>query len=204
MCTLNSVFWLFLIIPAYLIGTIPFSVYVAKLAGHDLYKSGSGNPGASNVARVAGWKWGVIAMACDILKGLLPTLFVMTVVDNYTSAQTTRALGYAVGISVVVGHALPFYRKGGKGIATAGGVALVLYPILAIGVIVFWALLIKLTKYPVVASLSATMVFTFYLGFKHQYFWEFLVVFLLFVFVTIRHAPNIARLVKGNEHGVQT
>ena len=76
--------YILLVIPAYLIGMIPFSVIVAKKAGFDLYKTGSNNPGASNVIRVAGWKWGMLAMGLDILKGLVPTLLgSIFIVNNF-------------------------------------------------------------------------------------------------------------------------
>lgn len=183
-----------LILISYLIGTLPNAQYVAKLAGHDVYKEGSKNPGASNVARIAGWKWGILAIFLDALKGLIPTLVALTF--------TNRAVAYLSGMAAVLGHIFPLLRKGGKGVATAAGVALALYPIAGIVVISLWAVLMKTVKIPVVASMAAALVFTLWVGIFHYYLWEFFVVIILFGVLLLRHIPNIKRLIKGNEQGV--
>lgn len=192
----------FLVIPAYLIGNIPFSVLVAKIAGHDLYEKGSGNPGASNVARIAGWKWGILAMTLDILKGFIPTLSVLIFADDFLNPQQTRVIAYLVAFATMLGHVVPIGRKGGKGIATGGGAALALFPLAGIAAILTWVIMMKITKIPAISSIVAAAVLPIWIGIDHYYWWEFVVVTLLFVFVTLRHIPNIRRLMRREESGV--
>ena len=162
-------------------GMIPFSVMVAKRAGFDLYTSGSKNPGASNVIRVAGWKWGAFAMSLDILKG-------------YIDDQNARIVTFLVGIAAIAGHVFPLMRKGGKGVATGGGVAIALFPIQGVVAIIVWVIFMKITKMPVVASMSAIGVLTIVVFFRHQYMWEFILILALYILIAIRHSPNIVRM----------
>lgn len=191
-----------LVIPAYFIGIIPFSVFVARLAGHDIYASGSGNPGASNVARIAGWRWGALAMTLDIAKGFVPTLLAVIYLPHVVSDEKARVIAYLIATAAMLGHVVPIGRKGGKGIATGGGAALALFPIPAVVAIIVWFVVMKVLKLPVVSSIIAAGVLTIWVGFDHQYLWEFIVIVLLFAFVVLRHIPNIRRLLKREENGV--
>ena len=182
---------------------IPFSVFVAKKAGFDLYKTGSNNPGASNVIRVAGWKWGMLAMLLDIVKGFVPTLLSAIFVDNYISSQSARVITFMVAIAAICGHVFPIFRKGGKGVATGGGAALALFPIQAIIAIATWIVIVKLSKKPVIASMLAIGILCLAVGLDHQYLWEFVLIFALYVLIAIRHIPNIVRMVKKTEHKVK-
>ncbi|HQZ14246.1 MAG TPA: glycerol-3-phosphate 1-O-acyltransferase PlsY [Acidimicrobiia bacterium] len=193
---------IFAVLTAYLLGNIPFSVFVAKVAGHDLYKTGSKNPGASNVARVAGWRWGSIAMALDIAKGFVPTLTTLLIADSYLSDEKSRILAYFVGFASMLGHVVPVGRKGGKGIATGAGVVLALLPVPGIIAIACWFLTMKITKLPVISSIIAAAVLPIWVGLDHYYMWEFVVTSLLLVFVIARHTPNIRRLIRREETGV--
>ena len=197
------IYYFLLVVPAYLIGMIPFSVLVARKAGFDLYKTGSNNPGASNVIRVAGWKWGMLAMALDIFKGFVPTFLSSVFVDNYISDQSARVVTFLVAIASICGHVFPLLRKGGKGVATGGGAAVALFPLPGIIAIALWAILMKISKKPVVASMIAIGVLTLIVGFKHKYLWEFVLVFGLYVLIIIRHIPNIMRMVKKTENKVK-
>ena len=182
---------------------IPFSVFVAKKAGFDLYKTGSKNPGASNVIRVAGWKWGMLAMLLDILKGFIPTLLSAVYVNDYIPNQSARVVTFLVAIAAICGHVFPLMRKGGKGVATGGGAAVALFPIQGAIVILVWVAMMKLTKKPVIASMVAIGVLTIAVGFVHQYLWEFILIFAIYVLIAIRHIPNIMRMVKKTEHKVK-
>ncbi len=191
------------VIPAYAIGNIAFSVIVARMAGHDIYTEGSGNPGASNVARIAGWRWGVLAMALDILKGLIPTAIALIVFNDGLTTEQTRIVAYLVGIASIFGHVFPVGRKGGKGIATGGGVALALYPVAGIVAILVWAVVMKISKLPVMASIIAAGVLPIWVAIDNDYYlWEWIVVTSLFCFVVIRHIPNFRRLIRREESGV--
>lgn len=196
-------YYFLLVIPAYLIGMIPFSVLVARKAGFDLYKTGSNNPGASNVIRVAGLKWGMLAMALDILKGFVPTFLSSVFVDNFISAQSARVITFLVAIASICGHVFPLFRKGGKGVATGGGAAVALFPLPGIVAILIWALIMKISKMPVVASMLAIGALTIIVGFNYKYLWEFILVFGLYVLIAIRHIPNIIRIFKKTENQVK-
>ena len=99
----------------YALGLFPSASLIARSKGVDIMKAGSGNPGASNVIRVLGWRWGAIVMALDFAKGAVASAIGMTVAG--------RGGAYALGIAAVVGHTFPLLRKGGKGVAAAGGMA---------------------------------------------------------------------------------
>ena len=109
-------------IPAYFLGTFPTAILVARAGGHDVLAEGSGNPGASNVARLMGWKWGLLVMAGDLAKGAIAA--------GVGLAVAGRGAAYVLGILAVIGHTYPVTRhfKGGKGVATAGGMLAVLQP----------------------------------------------------------------------------
>jgi len=119
-----------LIIVAYLLGSIPFGLVIAAAYGKDLRKIGSGNIGATNVARALGRKWAYFCFLLDVLKGLVPMLAArfLTQVANPTPGSVS--LWLVVGCAAVLGHIFPIYLKfkGGKGVATSFGVALGLWP----------------------------------------------------------------------------
>lgn len=191
-----------LFIPAYLIGMLPNSVYVAKLAGHDIYKEGSKNPGASNVARIAGWKWGSLAMLLDALKGFVPTLLCLILLPSVISEEETRVVAFICAVAAVIGHVAPIRRKGGKGIATTGGAVFALYPIAGIFIAAIWFLMMKVSKLPVISSLVSALVFSIYVSFFHSYTFEIFIVYGLVLLLVVRHLPNIKRLIKGDESKV--
>ncbi|MFI7866630.1 glycerol-3-phosphate 1-O-acyltransferase PlsY [Ectopseudomonas khazarica] len=144
-------FWLLAIL-AYLLGSLSFAILLSRLAGGpDPRASGSGNPGATNMLRVAGKKLAVMTLIGDLLKGLLPILI-------------AKLLGLGlhqqawIGLAAVVGHLYPLYFRfrGGKGVATAAGMLLGLYPPAALLALAAWALVFLLTRTSSLASLIAT------------------------------------------------
>jgi glycerol-3-phosphate acyltransferase PlsY len=115
-----------LAVAGYLVGAIPFGLILGKrLAGLDVRAVGSGNIGATNVARAAGWRLGALVLALDALKGLAPTLAARLLVP------VPGWVAVASGAAAIVGHVFPVYLrfKGGKGVATSLGVFLVLAPL---------------------------------------------------------------------------
>ena len=112
--------WWLLIPISYVLGTFPTAHIVAGLVGHDPTAEGSGNPGATNVYRVAGKKAGAIVLIGDLLKGVVPSL-VCLLIDG-------RTLALAAGMAAMIGHVAPITRKfnGGKGVATLTGLCSVL------------------------------------------------------------------------------
>ena len=167
-----SLWWLFLVCPvAYLIGNVNLSVILSRrVLKRDIRTLASGNPGATNVLRNFGFKWGVTVFLFDVLKGVVPVLVVMFLpwepvwahpepIDGmvWSVVYPVRDLVplYATGLAVVLGHCFPvvYGFKGGKGVATMVGVFLVISPVMA--VIAFFAgvLYVLVFEYGAVASL---------------------------------------------------
>ena len=135
---------------AWLLGTFPSAQLVARAHGRDILKEGSGNPGASNVARLLGWRAGALVLLLDFAKGALAA---------GRHAIGGRAGACVLGVAAVVGHTFPLYRKGGKGVATAGGALVVLYPFIVVGLAVVWFVVARLLHKASLASLLATVLF---------------------------------------------
>lgn len=137
---------------AYLLGSLSFAILLSRLSGGpDPRASGSGNPGATNMLRVAGRKLAVLTLLGDLAKGLLPVLLAKL----FGLPLQDQAW---VGLAAVVGHLYPIYFgfKGGKGVATAAGMLLGLYPPAALLALASWALTFYLTRTSSLASLIAT------------------------------------------------
>ena len=189
---MNAIAWALLPV-AYLIGTFPSAVLVARANGVDIRAVGSGNPGASNVTRVLGWRRGVWVFVLDIAKGALAAGLGLIVAD--------RPAGYLLGAAAVVGHVFPLWERfhGGKGVATGGGVAAVVAPI-AFGVlIVAWFLISKLTGKASLASIVIVAALPFGVWFEQRRWWEVLAIIGVCVLVMARHLGNIRRLLGGRE-----
>jgi glycerol-3-phosphate acyltransferase PlsY len=120
-------YWPLLLVGAYLLGSIPFAQVLARVRGLDLRYVGSGNVGAGNLTRVAGWPWGVAAAVLDGLKGLFPVL----IADAMGFGKGAAGL---VGLMAVVGHNWSIFMKGrsGRGLATSVGLLLALDPVLLV------------------------------------------------------------------------
>jgi glycerol-3-phosphate acyltransferase PlsY len=182
---------------AYLIGSIPVGIILARMKGADPRKVGSGNIGATNVMRAAGKKLGILTLVGDILKGLIPTLTAICYEQPYP-------LIAAVGLATFLGHLFPLYLKfkGGKGVATALGVYLVLSPLaILINVIVFVLVLLK-WRYVSLGSLIGTglvPVALIVLKAPTEYVHLSLVIGIL---IFVKHKDNIKRLMKGTENKI--
>ena len=115
---------------SYLVGAIPFGLLVGWIKGVDIRKEGSQNIGATNAGRVLGKKFFFLVLVLDLLKGLLPTLFLPWAV-NFFWGKSHPLLALVVGIAGISGHVFPLYLKfkGGKGVATSAGVFLALCPL---------------------------------------------------------------------------
>ena len=180
-------------IPAYLLGTFPTAVLVARAGGHDVLAEGSGNPGASNVARLMGWKWGLLVMAGDLAKGAIAA--------GVGLAVAGRGAAYVLGILAVIGHTYPVTRhfKGGKGVATAGGMLAVLQPVLVLVLAVVWFLTARVLKLASVGSIIVAVLFPIGVAVTGRAGWEIAVTSALALLVVVRHLPNLRRLVRGEE-----
>ena len=175
----------------WLLGTFPSALLVARAHGRDVLKEGSGNPGASNVARLLGWRAGAIVLLLDFAKGAIAAGGGMLIGG--------RAGAFALGVAAVVGHTFPIYRKGGKGVAAAGGALVVLYPLIVVGLAVVWFVVARLLHKASLASLLATVLFPISVAALRYDVWEIVVVAALALLVIARHLGNIRRLLRRQE-----
>lgn len=187
-----------LVLAAYLLGSIPNGLLLARLKGVDLQKVGSGNIGATNVYRCVGKGWGVAAFVLDAVKGFVPAFgFPMLV------SAPPPWLGLACGIAAVAGHNWPVWLKfkGGKGVSTSAGMLLGIAPAaVGIGFAVF-ALVVALTRFVSLGSILAAIAVAgsgFWLyGTENRLLAGALVV--MGALVVVKHRANIRRLLAGTE-----
>ncbi len=209
------------IIGAYLLGSIPFGLLIAKAHGKDLRSIGSGNIGATNVSRALGRKWAYICFVLDVLKGMVPMLATLSFIRPLsTQPQTEKVillwLWLAVGCAAILGHIFPIYVKfkGGKGVATSFGVALGLWPyytICASFAVVIWVVVVLVWRYVSLASICASISFPLVLilaiilrpGWDFISLWPLLIAATVIpLMVIIRHRENIKRLLGGTENKI--
>ncbi|WP_116999270.1 glycerol-3-phosphate acyltransferase [Desertimonas flava] len=185
--------WWLAVIPAYLVGTFPSADLVASASGVDIHVSGSGNPGASNVTRTLGWRKGVVVFLLDMLKGVVAAL-----VGLWLGG---RAGGHALGLAAVVGHVFPVTRRfrGGKGVASAGGVTLTLHPIVGLCVLAIWFGLSRITRKAAIASIVAVVATPIGVAISGRPAWEVVTMAGLAALLIVRHAGNIKRMVRREE-----
>jgi len=140
---------------AFAIGSIPFSWLLGRYgAGIDLLKTGSGNPGATNLYRSAGWKWGIPALVLDAAKGFIPVLISRILFPETAAADIVAAT------AAIAGHVwTPFLAfKGGKGVATAAGAFLALNPWLVLIAVVVFVATVAITRYVSIGSITGALV----------------------------------------------
>jgi glycerol-3-phosphate acyltransferase PlsY len=187
-----TMFWLLAVL-AYLLGSLSFAILLSRLSGGpDPRASGSGNPGATNMLRVAGRKLAILTLLGDLLKGLLPIL-------------VAKLLGLGlqqqawIGLAAVIGHLYPLYFRfrGGKGVATAAGMLLGLYPPAALLALAAWALVFLLTRTSSLASLIATPLTLPLLAWQQPA--ALLPACVLTALIVWRHRNNLRDLLAGRE-----
>jgi acyl phosphate:glycerol-3-phosphate acyltransferase len=166
---------------------------VARARGVDILTEGSGNPGASNVARVLGTRWGVAVFVLDALKGAVPAAAGL--------AMHARPVAYVLVAAAVLGHMFPATRgfRGGKGVATMGGAMSVLHPLTSLVLLVVWVVVRKTTGKASIASLAISLGLPIGVVIGGARAWELGAVIALCVLVMLRHIDNISRLLRGSE-----
>lgn len=204
-----------LIVGAYLLGSIPFGLIIARAHGKDLRSIGSGNIGATNVGRALGKKWGYFCFLLDVLKGLVPMLVAIKLVSSPPDIAELFLL-LAVSCAAVLGHIFPVYVKfkGGKGVATSFGVTLGIWPyytICAVFAFIVWLVVVLLWRYVSLASIVASVAFPVALilaivltpGWDFVNLWPIIVVAIVIsAMIVIRHRENIKRLIAGTENKI--
>ena len=217
--TAAHVILLGLIPPAYVVGSIPFGLLVARTRGVDPRKAGSGNIGATNVGRLLGGKFFAIVFILDLLKGLIPMLAAGAVLAAFRGSPseyraTDFLLWLLVGFASIVGHMFSVFLKfsGGKGVSTSTGVLLGLFPyytLPGLAAIFVFLVVFKLTRYVSVAAMLGSVSFVLaYVGIALALRWPILgsqwpllaFACIVVAMIVYRHRGNIARLRAGTEN----
>jgi glycerol-3-phosphate acyltransferase PlsY len=208
----------FAVIGAYLLGSIPFGLLIARAHGKDLRSIGSGNIGATNVSRALGRRWAYVCFVLDVLKGLVPMLAALPLIRPLSAPSQTQKvlllwLWLAIGCAAILGHIFPVYVKfkGGKGVATSFGVALGLWPYYTISAAAagaVWIVFVLIWRYVSLASIAGAVTFPVVLftsvilipGWDASTLWPLLIVATLIpLMVIVRHRENVKRLLAGTE-----
>jgi glycerol-3-phosphate acyltransferase PlsY len=190
-----------LLLCAYLIGSIPFGLLFGKAMGVDVRQAGSGNIGATNVQRLLGKKLGIFTLLADAAKAIVPMLLTRRFVSGPADPAAADLWVVLSGACAFLGHLYPVYLqfKGGKGVATALGVFLVLEPVavlisLAVFVfVVFWG------GYVSLGSLVAAAFMPLWIWLLGGSALHASLALLVGIFIWLRHRDNLARLVHGEE-----
>lgn len=194
--------WLALV-GAYVVGSIDFAVVVARSRGIDIHAVGSGNPGTSNVLRTMGKGPAAMVLVGDMLKGVIAAAFGWVAAGGDPANQP---VAYLAGLLAVFGHAYPVFHRfrGGKGVATGGGVLLFTVPIAALILALQWAVVARLFKVASIASLVgvvAALPLAYLFGARG---WSLFWLGATLVLIIWRHRPNIKRMIEGSEQRVPT
>lgn len=181
------------VVVAYLLGTFPTAVLVTRRRGVDPTRAGSGNPGATNVLRTAGKRAGAATLVGDVAKGALAAGGGWLVGGH--------GLGVACGVGAVVGHVLPVTRglRGGKGVATAAGMAVVLYPVAMTVATVGFGLVLASARMVSLGSIVAVVLLPPVAAALGAPGWEVAALALCAVLIVARHRDNIGRIRRGEE-----
>lgn len=191
---------------AYLMGSFSSAVWIGKwFYKTDVRLQGSGNAGATNTFRVLGAKAAIVVMSIDILKAygavMLAHLFAG---DNFSESQF---IDYQIilGALAVFGHVFPVFTgfKGGKGVASLVGVIIALYsPYIILIVLCWFVLILALTRYVSLASITAAILFTVLaiFVFHEQNIYLIVLAYLISIFIPLTHYKNILRLIRGEEN----
>jgi len=187
-----------LILGSYLMGSIPFGLVLGRVAGVDVRAGGSGNIGATNVARLAGRRLGTLTLLCDMLKGILPMLAAAWFLPETPGRETWVAV---CGGAAFLGHLFPLYLRfrGGKGVATALGLFLYLTPAAALIAALVFVVVVHNWGYVSLGSLSAALLLPGLVWLLSGSVENTLLALGVGVLIWLKHRDNIGRLRRGEE-----
>ncbi len=198
------------LLPAYLLGAIPFGLLIANARGVDLRNSGSKNIGATNVFRCVGAKWGILAFVLDMLKGFggVYCAYLAKLICPEISGNSFLLLQVLSGTSAMLGHIFPVYIgfKGGKGISTALGLLLGVAPVAGGLGFAGWVIFFVASRYVSLASCLAAIIVGLTVWCPHFYpcevypLWYRILISILAVLAIFKHRANLVRLCKGTEN----
>ncbi len=185
-----------LVVLAYVSGSLPTAYLLVRLmTGKDVRASGSGNVGATNALRTAGWKVGVVVTIIDLLKGAIPVWLMSRF--NPESSWVAAAM-----LAAVLGHCYPVWLKfkGGKGVATCFGAFLVIAPLSALAALGLWIVVLVVSRWVALASMVASASFPLILKLiDHPDMVTLVSVSAASVIIILRHSSNIRRILTGTE-----
>jgi len=198
-----------LLISSYLLGSIPWALIVSKFFfGKDIRDFGSKNMGATNVLRIFGLKYGIIVFILDAFKAsIVILLFKIGLLDYELDWMVLKIHPLIYGVVALIGHMFPVFAsfKGGKGVSCASGIILVYNPIVFLIAFLTFFIVLKLSNYISLSSLSAVTVgfIASFIKINNKFDFPFIIfmgIAMIFLFIT--HIPNIKRLIKKEENKV--
>ncbi len=180
---------------AYFFGSIPTGYLIGKFTqGIDIRNYGSGNIGATNVLRTLGKKSAIFTLLGDFAKGYLPVILIRQ--------EFPGSFPFLVGIMLILGHTWTIFLRfrGGKGVATAAGVFLALFPLATLSTVAMFILLVILTGYISVGSIGSALFLPLSIWFfEHSFVWTSVTLLISFLII-FNHRTNLRRLIKGKEN----
>ncbi len=202
---MSTVYIIVEILLAYLIGSIPSAIWAGKWFYHiDIREHGSGNAGATNVIRVLGYAAGIPVLLFDVFKGWFAVELAWIFPHAFLSPDMMVYLRIGLAVAAVLGHIFPVYERfrGGKGVGTLAGAGIALYPVALLIVLGVFILVLALSRYVSLSSITAAVTFPFAVYFVTGERSPGLVVLaiLIALFIPVTHRKNIRRLVKGEEN----
>lgn len=195
--------YIFFFLLAYFLGSLPFALIIALPQGVDPRKEGSKNPGATNVARLLGKKWGFLTFIGDAGKGILAIL--LALISTGTTFYEDPFLYAGIAGFSVLGHLFPIFLKfkGGKGVATTIGTFLILTPKALLATLIVFVLAVFFSGYISLGSLLSVALLPL-LIYIFNYSSEYVYVSLILcILIWIKHKDNIKRLLKGEEKNLE-
>lgn len=196
---------LIVVLAAYLLGSIPSSVWIGKIFyGIDVREHGSGNAGTTNTIRILGYKAGIPVFIIDALKGWFAVFLTKIVFGYFPTIEMPEYMSFVAAVAVVLGHIFPIFAgfRGGKGVATLLGVGFGLIPIPALIALGIFMVVLFSFGYVSLASITAavTLPFVTYFFVMPEHILLLLLTVAVAIFVPITHRQNIKRLLSGTEN----
>ena len=196
---------LIVVLAAYLLGSIPSSVWIGKIFyGIDVREHGSGNAGTTNTIRILGYKAGIPVFIIDALKGWFAVFLTKIVFGYFPTIDMPEYMSFVAAVAVVLGHIFPIFAgfRGGKGVATLLGVGFGLIPIPALIALGIFMVVLFSFGYVSLASITAavTLPFVTYFFVMPEHILLLLLTVAVAIFVPITHRQNIKRLLSGTEN----
>ncbi len=200
---METAWWWYLLtgLAGYLLGSVNIAVLVSRSQGVDILSAGSGNPGATNVKRVLGKKWGNLVFFGDFLKGLLGAGLPVWLGLGQTP-EATAWLGLTGMLTTLLGHCYSVFLgfRGGKGVAsTIGGLA-GLMPLVVLMALPVWVLVFYWSRMVSLASIVFVLVLPLLVWWRGEPRAYWVLSFLVLILVLVRHRSNIVRILRGEEN----